>query len=437
MQAVLQDTDGDIQANTPVQVVAAADGTTPYAGALYAAESGGSPTTSFQSDTAGLVKVYTALADRGQAKLRVNGAAALPAVFPFYPAPEDVIVQQQSTLATLAAGLSVTDGGASIARNENAYALTTTQSHANNLIQKWVDNAANSVAIMTGTGLYMGTPGTGLAIGSNGLNNNLVVAYQPDTDDLASGVSFITADFQLIPTNANADHGVIRAVLNQSTAGGGDSAGRAGEFHAIRQRTNGTATLGIWGLEVSVDSMTPSGSSILPINVGIYLYANTNQWAGNGGAGVVQDAGVWVDESYDGFKDFFVASGPGASFTKYFRVAGQASGGDQKGDVVTAGRLRAANGSAATPAVVGADLDSGIFFATNQVSIATSGGEQYRVTSAGLLDFRNAAAQTAGLGGGAAATLGTIGGSGPATAAQGYWLKIAVGGTAGFLAVWA
>jgi hypothetical protein len=40
------------------------------------------------------------------------------------------------------------------------------------------------------------------------------------------------------------------------------------------------------------------------------------------------------------------------------------------------------------------------------------------------------------LGGGAAATLGTIGGSGPAAAGQAQWLKITVDGTAHWVPVW-
>jgi hypothetical protein len=44
---------------------------------------------------------------------------------------------------------------------------------------------------------------------------------------------------------------------------------------------------------------------------------------------------------------------------------------------------------------------------------------------------------SAALGGGAAATLGTIGGSGPTVAAQNQWLPINVNGNARFIALWA
>ena len=40
------------------------------------------------------------------------------------------------------------------------------------------------------------------------------------------------------------------------------------------------------------------------------------------------------------------------------------------------------------------------------------------------------------LGGGATATLGTIGGSGPTAAAQAQWVEIDIGGTAHWIAVW-
>ena len=48
------------------------------------------------------------------------------------------------------------------------------------------------------------------------------------------------------------------------------------------------------------------------------------------------------------------------------------------------------------------------------------------------LDLNNGVA----LGGGAAPTLGTIGGSGPTTAAQAQWLEIDIGGTPHWIAVW-
>ena len=50
----------------------------------------------------------------------------------------------------------------------------------------------------------------------------------------------------------------------------------------------------------------------------------------------------------------------------------------------------------------------------------------------GRVDINNGIA----LGGGAAATLGTIGGSGPTTAAQAQWVEIDIGGTAHWIAVW-
>jgi hypothetical protein len=51
----------------------------------------------------------------------------------------------------------------------------------------------------------------------------------------------------------------------------------------------------------------------------------------------------------------------------------------------------------------------------------------------GVIDFNY---PTVALGGGAAPTLGTIGGSGPATAAQNSWLKMNVNGVASYLPLW-
>ena len=50
----------------------------------------------------------------------------------------------------------------------------------------------------------------------------------------------------------------------------------------------------------------------------------------------------------------------------------------------------------------------------------------------GRVDINNGIA----LGGGATATLGTIGGSGPTAAAQAQWVEIDIGGTAHWIPVW-
>lgn len=57
----------------------------------------------------------------------------------------------------------------------------------------------------------------------------------------------------------------------------------------------------------------------------------------------------------------------------------------------------------------------------------------YLQSSAGNVDFRYA---VTALGGGAVPTLGTIGGAGPAAAAQHSWLKILINGTASFIPIW-
>ena len=56
-----------------------------------------------------------------------------------------------------------------------------------------------------------------------------------------------------------------------------------------------------------------------------------------------------------------------------------------------------------------------------------------RINSAQRVDFQTNQA----LGGGAAATLGTIGGAGPTAAAQAQWLEIEIGGVIHWVPVWA
>lgn len=72
------------------------------------------------------------------------------------------------------------------------------------------------------------------------------------------------------------------------------------------------------------------------------------------------------------------------------------------------------------------DADGSIDFAPNN-TVALS------LTTGGLVDIKNG---NTALGGGAAPTLGTIGGSGPASAAQHSWQKIKIAGVDSYVPVW-
>lgn len=97
------------------------------------------------------------------------------------------------------------------------------------------------------------------------------------------------------------------------------------------------------------------------------------------------------------------------------------------------------NGAANAPALTNATFSTtGLFWnagAADNLGITVAAAEVVRLTSGGLLDFRPAAA-TVALGGGAAPTVGTIGGSGPAVAGQNSWLKVKIGGTDSYIPVW-
>lgn len=69
----------------------------------------------------------------------------------------------------------------------------------------------------------------------------------------------------------------------------------------------------------------------------------------------------------------------------------------------------------------------------NTMDFATAGTAALRITSAQIIDFRNA---VIALGGGSAPTFGTIGATGPATAGQNSWLKIKIAGTDSYIPIW-
>lgn len=75
-------------------------------------------------------------------------------------------------------------------------------------------------------------------------------------------------------------------------------------------------------------------------------------------------------------------------------------------------------------------LDWNFQATANVVAVSSTTGAALRINN--LLDVNNGVA----LGGGAPATLGTIGGAGPTAAAQAQWLRIDIGGVAHWIPVW-
>jgi hypothetical protein len=108
----------------------------------------------------------------------------------------------------------------------------------------------------------------------------------------------------------------------------------------------------------------------------------------------------------------------------------QALGGVPTTTLHVAGSVGSADGAAAGPGLTfTSDTDTGVFLqAANSIAVATGGLERLRIGSDGLWDYRTGGVST-GPGGGAAATLTTIGGAGPTTGLQAGWTKMKTGGT--------
>lgn len=84
-------------------------------------------------------------------------------------------------------------------------------------------------------------------------------------------------------------------------------------------------------------------------------------------------------------------------------------------------------------AMDGATLSAARINMPNTWGLQVAGGDVMTFITGGLINF---ALAPIALGGGAAPTFGTIGGSGPATAAQNSWMKIRIGGIDTFIPVW-
>lgn len=157
----------------------------------------------------------------------------------------------------------------------------------------------------------------------------IAAGFYTDVDVGAAIVADVGGTF----ATTNEDHGGLRSVVRQTSAG--NSAMRAGEFHAIR--ATGAGTKSTWGLEVSVNStVTSAGTSVGLSNIGVYVYSNNQQWITASTPSAVMDDGILVGGANtwrNGFR--FVSSG----VADLFRVAGGGIAGDTAGDVMAAGRI--------------------------------------------------------------------------------------------------
>lgn len=100
LRIVARDTTGAVQASKAVTFFEAADGTTPFAGSLYSAVSGGSPVVSHTTDSTGVLERWTDAADARPVKLTVAGVAAqINASFTLDP--RDIILQGGSVAANI------------------------------------------------------------------------------------------------------------------------------------------------------------------------------------------------------------------------------------------------------------------------------------------------------------------------------------------------
>jgi hypothetical protein len=126
-------------------------------------------------------------------------------------------------------------------------------------------------------------------------------------------------------------------------------------------------------------------------------------------------------------------TGAGTTITgaTMFIRGGAANGGTATNKVGGPLLLRGGQGDASNPGAVKIQSSGGTdYFVTDE---AASGGARVRVTTSCWLEIIKRQA----VGGGATATLSTIGGSGPATAGQNEWCEIYVNGNKRWFPVWA
>lgn len=416
---VVQDSDGDVQAGVAA-VLYQKDGSTPLSQSVYAAESGGAPLTSLATNSLGLLEVYAPLGER--VKITFTGVTP-QATSSFDPDPADVIVQN----ITVPVVFDSYD-------SDDEYALTVKPLGSLAKGVRFQDDAGND--------LFRVRKSAG---GNPLISMNVLDSTLPETAFVhiakASAVNgFSAVRIALNVTAAALSAQAMDVTVSQSVNGSSNI--HAGSFTAIRTSpADAAVTAGV--LSTVFSQVGGAGPGY---NVG--FLARSGPYT----SGVRNGAAFYADGADGWTHGFYYAGTDGVT---------QLASIDQNGLIASRGLVPIAadavslgspslrfvvvysnflsatsNGTGAAPSILFQnDTDNGFFLAaTDAVGFSTNGTEAFRITAAGLLDWRRG--QNVGVGGGAAATLSTIGGSGPASAGQAGWLKQSIAGTAIFTPYW-
>lgn len=239
------------------------------------------------------------------------------------------------------------------------------------------------------------------------------------SQSITSG-STVVSDHILDDTSPTGDSGAIRGVARQ--LGAGNSLIRAVEAQTVR--STGASQNNTWGIEIGVHSQVAGNGATL--NVGVYIASSHTGWLASG---IRNDTGVLIvgEDGWTNAIRYYDTNGS----TILFNV-------DQNGNLSLAGSLKVGAAPAASGgirmsnasgiiwnnAAGNADIIGIVVDASNRVQLSPNGNDI--LWGRALIN----------LGGGAAPTLGTIGGSGPVGAAQTHWFRfIDNGGTTRFMPV--
>lgn len=241
------------------------------------------------------------------------------------------------------------------------------------------------------------------------------------------------------------------------------AAGAAGQF----LQSNGAGAAPTWGTAAGVswpltnagdETFRPDGiannaltlQNVAAATMGVTIIGNANANAG-GTIVATGAANTRLVLASNGTSDVLIANGGGigGSNQPALSIGGTNAQlvADASGFLIlkSGGNLTIRANGVTTGIVAFSSLNgttNGLFFQTSASGtgsqILATGGDanvdlRLAMTGTGVLDLRYA---TTALGGGAAPTLGTIGGSGPATAAQNSWLQLKINGTVSYLPVW-
>ena len=284
LRIVARDTTGAIQASTAVTFYEA-DGTTPFAGSLYAAVSGGIPVTTHTTNSSGVLERWTDAATARPVKLTVAGVSAqVNATFALDP--RDIILQG----GPVAASINGYDG---TGWAQTVKALQDDSGVASQ-IARFLDSS--DAAILR---LWRSTGGN-LAASINLLNDTIPTLNTFEVRKASGTTGFVLAEFELQATAGSIVQATVHGIGKQTVSGISNVVGVRGTAERSGSASATGSARGVEGrIKTTVAGLMPGGynAAVAAITDIIASGVAPDAWYYAGGLGALPTYVLYAETS--------------------------------------------------------------------------------------------------------------------------------------------